>query len=46
MKTAASQVWWLTPVISALRKLRQDDSKFQSILGYIARSVTLFLGEG
>jgi hypothetical protein len=31
------QVWWLKPVISALRRLRQEDHKFEVSLGYTAR---------
>jgi hypothetical protein len=31
------QVWWLMPVISALRMLRQEDQEFQTSLGYIVR---------
>jgi hypothetical protein len=30
-------VWWLTPVIPALGKLRQEDYKFEASLGYISR---------
>jgi hypothetical protein len=30
-------VWWYTPVIPALRKLRQEDHKFKVSLGYIER---------
>jgi hypothetical protein len=29
------QVLWLTPVIPALRRLRQKDCEFEAILGYI-----------
>jgi hypothetical protein len=28
-------VWWHTPVFTAVRKLRQEDHKFQASLGYI-----------
>jgi hypothetical protein len=28
---------WLTPVITAFRKLRQEDYKFKASLGYMAR---------
>jgi hypothetical protein len=31
-------VWWGTPVIPALGRLRQEDYKFQVGLGYIVRS--------
>jgi hypothetical protein len=30
-------VWWHTPVFTAVRKLRQEDHKFQASLGYIVR---------
>jgi hypothetical protein len=30
-------VWCYTPVIPALRRLRQEDHEFQTTLGYIAR---------
>jgi hypothetical protein len=30
-------VWWYTPVIPALRKLRQEDHMFEAGLGYIIR---------
>jgi hypothetical protein len=30
----AGQVWWHRPVISVLRKLRQEDHKFKASLGY------------
>jgi hypothetical protein len=35
-----SQEWWYTPVIPALalRRLRQEDYKFEVSLGYIATS--------
>jgi hypothetical protein len=29
--------WWHTPVITALKKPRQEDYKFQTNLGYIVR---------
>jgi hypothetical protein len=31
------QVWWHTPVIPALRRLRQEDCKFKVCLGFIVR---------
>jgi hypothetical protein len=31
-----SQVWWYMPVISALRRLRQEDGEFKASLGYTA----------
>jgi hypothetical protein len=31
------QLWWLMPVILALRKVRQKDFKFETSPGYIAR---------
>jgi hypothetical protein len=31
-------VWWYTPVIPALEKLRQEDLKFEVSLGYIVIS--------
>jgi hypothetical protein len=33
-------VWWFTPVMSALRKQRQENCKFKASLGYIVRSVS------
>jgi hypothetical protein len=33
-----SLVWWHNPVISALRKLRQEDLNFKASLGYIVRN--------
>jgi hypothetical protein len=30
----ASQVWWCTPVILALGRLRQEDCKFEASLDY------------
>jgi hypothetical protein len=32
-----SQAWWCTPVIPALGRLRQEDHKFQTSLGYTMR---------
>jgi hypothetical protein len=32
-----SQVWWHTPEFPALRRLRQEDSKFKASLGYTAK---------
>jgi hypothetical protein len=29
-----NQVWWSTPVIPALRRLRQEDNEFEDSLGY------------
>jgi hypothetical protein len=33
----ASCVWWCTPVIPALGRLKQEDLLFKASLGYIAR---------
>jgi hypothetical protein len=30
-------VWWCTPTIPALRRLRQEDPEFKTSLGYILR---------
>jgi hypothetical protein len=30
-------VWWYTPVIIALRRLRQEDYKFEASMGNTAR---------
>jgi hypothetical protein len=35
-KDGLSQARWLTPVIPALGKLRQKDSKFEASLGHVA----------
>jgi hypothetical protein len=32
-----SWAWWLTPVISVLRRLRQEDHKFSANLDYTVR---------
>jgi hypothetical protein len=32
-----SVVWWGTPVIPALRRMRQEDGEFQASLGYVVR---------
>lgn len=37
LKLAENQVWWCTPVIPALLRLRQEDRKSIGILGYIVR---------
>jgi hypothetical protein len=31
------RVWWHMPVISALRRLKQEDQEFEVSLGYIER---------
>jgi hypothetical protein len=36
-RSMSSQAWWHTPVILALRKLKEDDCEFETSLGYIAR---------
>jgi hypothetical protein len=33
-----SQVWWSTPVMPALRRLRQEGVEFEAILSYIMRT--------
>jgi hypothetical protein len=33
-----SQLWWYTPVIPALRRLKQEDYKFKASLGLTLRS--------
>jgi hypothetical protein len=30
-----SQVWWYMPIIPALRRIRQENLKFEVSLGYI-----------
>jgi hypothetical protein len=37
-KCPCGQPWWFMPVIPALRRLRQGDSKFEVSLGYTVRS--------
>jgi hypothetical protein len=32
-----SQAWWFIPVISALRRLRQEDHEFETSLGYTVK---------
>jgi hypothetical protein len=32
--------WWFTPVISAFRRLRQENHKFEASLGYISEFET------
>jgi hypothetical protein len=34
---------WLTPVITAFRKLRQEDYKFKASLGYMARPMYIYI---
>jgi hypothetical protein len=34
------QMWWCTPVIPALRRLRQEDQEFEASLGNIVRTVS------
>jgi hypothetical protein len=36
-KNEGDRVWWYTPVIPELRRLRQEDHKFKVSLGYIER---------
>jgi hypothetical protein len=36
-KFSCYQVWWLTPIISALRKQRLEDNEFAAGMGYTAR---------
>jgi hypothetical protein len=36
-----SQIWWLTPVVPALKKLRQEDLQFQASLDYNAETIPL-----
>jgi hypothetical protein len=37
LKCHLSQVWWCTPVILALRRLKQKDLESQATLDYVAR---------
>jgi hypothetical protein len=37
LKKLINQAWWHTPVIPALRRLRQKDHKFEASLCYIAK---------
>jgi hypothetical protein len=34
LKIREIQVWWLTSLIPALRKLRKEDEEFEASLGY------------
>jgi hypothetical protein len=36
------QVWWFTPIIPTLGRLRQENHEFETSLGYIARPVSDF----
>jgi hypothetical protein len=36
-KQRVNHVWWCRPVIPALGRLRQEDSKFEASLGYLDR---------
>jgi hypothetical protein len=38
LKKYSSQTFWYIAVIPALRRLKQEDLKFEAILGYIVRS--------
>jgi hypothetical protein len=38
MKTTLSRSWWCMPIISVLRRLRWEDPKFETSLGYKASS--------
>jgi hypothetical protein len=33
-----SQMWWCTPVITALRRWRQEDHEFQGILSPVSKT--------
>jgi hypothetical protein len=33
-KTRSIQVWWFTSIIPALKRLRQEDLKFEAIMGF------------
>jgi hypothetical protein len=37
LKSARVQVWWCTPVISALGRLKQEDLEFEANLDYRVR---------
>jgi hypothetical protein len=37
LRATHSQVWWGTPAIPTLRRLRQEDHEFKANLGYISR---------
>jgi hypothetical protein len=37
LKKLESQAWWHTPVIPALRRLREEEHEFEVRLGYIIR---------
>jgi hypothetical protein len=37
-KQGLSWVWYYSPVIPALERLRQEDSEFEASLGYMAKS--------
>jgi hypothetical protein len=37
--TKLSQVWWYIPIILALRRLRQEECKFQTSLGYVCSEI-------
>jgi hypothetical protein len=37
LKVDKRQMWWHTPVITALRRLRQEDHEFEVSLGYVVK---------
>jgi hypothetical protein len=37
LKLCTSWAWWYASIISALGKLRQEDHKFETSLGYVER---------
>jgi hypothetical protein len=37
-KKIETQLWWCTLVIPALKKLRQEDQKYEASLGHIVSS--------